>query len=371
MKKFVGGIVFVLIVFSVGMALAGNVNVGVLFPMTGAVAAYGEQAWTGVKLAHQLEPAVLGKKVKLVLVDDKSDKVEAANGAARLIENNKVVAIVGPVTTPNTLAAGPIAEKAHIPIITPSATNVLVTEGKKYVFRVCFIDPFQGKVAAIYAAKNLKAKKAAVLFDIGNAYSVGLAKAFKESFQKLGGKVVGWIHFQTGDQDFTAQLTDLSKKKFDVLYVPGWYTEDALIAKQARELGINVPILSGDGAQAAQLIKIGGKAVEGLTITTHFAEEAAATPLGKKFVSMYRKQYKGTPPALAALGFDAYMVLMDAIKRAKSFDPQKIRNAIASTKRFKGATGVITIDKYGNAVKSAVIEKVKNGKFVYVTTINP
>ncbi|MCD6419302.1 MAG: ABC transporter substrate-binding protein [Synergistetes bacterium] len=361
-----------------GSALAaGVVRLGAVLPMTGAVAAYGQQTWSGIKLAMKLYPTVLGEKIKVVLVDNKSDKVESANAASRLAKEEKVVAVIGAVASSNSLAAGPILEKAHIPMVTPASTNPLVTQGKHYIFRVCFIDPFQGKVAAVYARKVLHAKTAAMLIDRAQDYCVGLANFFKKAFTKMGGKIVAVTYAQTGDQDFTAQLTAIKRKHPDVIYIPNYYTEDALVLKQARELGIKAHFISGDGAQADALWKVGGKAVVGLAFTTHFAEKAVTTKLGKQFVKEYYKVYEKSPPALAALGFDAYMIIRDAIARAKSANPEKIRSALSATKGFKGVTGIINIDEHGNAVKSAVMEKVvwnekaNKGEFKFVTVINP
>ncbi len=358
------------------LVLGGNANaqdvvkVGVDLEMTGAVAAFGQMTWTGIQIAHEMQPTVLGKKVKLVLGDNKSDKIEAANVAQRLIKKDHVVAIIGAVASSHSLAIAPICEENHVPQITPSSTNPLVTQNRKWVFRACFIDPFQGDMLAKFAVNYLHAKTAAVLTDIAQDYSVGLSNFFIKKFTQLGGKVVSHAFYQTGDQDFTAQLTAIKKLHPDVIVIPGYYTEIALIARQARELGIKSTLLAGDGAEAPELVKIGGKAVEGLYYSTHFDEKAAETELGKKYVKIFRKKYHKAPDALGALGFDAYMLLMDAIKRAGSTDPAKIRDALDQTKNFEGVTGIITLVN-GNAVKSGVIRVVKNGKFVYVTTIKP
>ncbi len=373
MKKLSLFLVIALLVLSFGSIsfAAEEVKIGVILPMTGAVAAFGQMTWEGIELANELRPTVLGKPVKLILLDNKSDKVEAANTASRLIEKEHVVAAIGAVASSNTLSAAPIFEKAKVPLITPASTNPLVTQGRKFIFRACFIDPFQGQVAAKFAINNLKAKKAAILVDIAQDYCVGLANFFEKNFKAMGGEIVSKTFCKTGDQDFSAQLTTIKAKNPDVIYIPNYYTEDALIAKQAREMGITAPLLSGDGAQAPQLIEIGGKAVEGMYYTTHFNEKAVSTELGKKYVEIYHKKFNKSPNALGALGFDAYYILLDAIERAGNLDPIKIRDGIAATKDFKGVTGTITIDEHGNAVKSAVIETVKNGKFEFVTVVNP
>ena len=353
-------------------AAAKPIPVGVMLSMTGAGAAYGQMEWVGINVALNMIGTVLGRPLKLYLVDTKSDKIEAANAINRLIKKNKVVAIIGPTISSNALAAAPITEKANVPMISPSATNPMVTQNKKWVFRTCFIDPFQGLVAARYAYNVLKARKAAVIIDIAQDYSVALAKYFTKEFTRLGGKVVIRTFCQSGDQDFTAQISAILPKKPDVLYLPNYYTEDALISIQAKQLKLDVPILSGDGAQAPDLIKIGKKAVEGFMLTGHFHPKGATTGMGKKFINAFKKKYpKKTMTAFHALGADALYVLVDALKRAGSTDPKKLRQAISATRGFQGVSGVISIDKNGNAVKSAVILKVKNGKFHYLATVNP
>ncbi|MBN2514693.1 MAG: ABC transporter substrate-binding protein [Deltaproteobacteria bacterium] len=352
-------------------AAKGTVKIGVYLPMTGPVAAYGQMEWAGVQTANKIMPTVLGKKVELFLVDTKSDKIEAANAVDRLIKKNKVHAIIGEAISGNTLAGGPIADKAKIPMVSPTATNPLVTQNREYVFRVCFIDPFQGEMAAKYAAEKLGAKKAAILVDIAQDYCVGLANFFAKSFIKHGGKVVATAYCQTLDQDFTAQLSSIMAAKPDVLYMPNYYTEVALACKQAAELGLNVPVFTADGAQAPELITIGGKDVEGIIFTGHFAKEAAATELAKKYIDAYEKDTGKEASAFDALGADAYFVLMDAITRAKSVKGDKIRAALASTKNFKAVSGIINIGEDGNAIKSLVLLNVKDGQFRYLATLNP
>ncbi len=349
---------------------AGTIKIGVAFPMTGGIAAFGQMTLNGVKVAEELYPTVLGKKIQLIIADNRSDKTEAANVVSRLIDYNHVVAIIGEIASSHSLAGGAIAEEKHVPLLSPASTNPLVTQGKHYVFRACFIDPFQGHVAAVFAYKHLNARTAVVFTDVVQDYSVGLANFFIKDFSAMGGKVYR-EYYQSGDQDFTAQLTDALNKHPDVLYVPGYYPEIALMARQARQLGYNGPILAGDGAEAPELVKIGGSAVNGVYYTSHFNAQNPFTKVGKEFVKKYEEMYKEAPSALAALGFDSYLLLRDAIKRARSTDPEKIAEALRETKHFEGATGYITIDKYGNTIKSAVVNEVKNGKFTYVTTINP
>lgn len=353
-----------------GMA-ADTIKIGAYLPMTGAVAAYGEMENNGIEIARSMEPEVLGKKIEVILVDTKSDKIEAANAVTLLVEKEKVVGILGEAISGNTMAGNPISEAAKIPSVSPTATNPLVNQGKKYAFRACFIDPFQGEVAARFAKDHLKAKTAAVIIDIAQDYCVGLGNFFVKEFVKNGGKIVSTTYIQTGDQDFSAQLSAVQAAKPDIIYAPNYYTEDALMAKQARDLGIKAPILTGDGAQADALIEIGGAAVEGMYFTGHFHKDAATTERAKEYIKLFEKRFNKEADAFGALGADAYFLLVDAIKRAGSTDGTKVRDALQSTKDFKGVSGVITMGPDGNPIKSMVINKVQDGKFVYVTTVNP
>lgn len=355
-----------------GSAMAKEtIKIGVYLPMTGSVAAYGEMEWAGIRIANEMEPEVLGKKIDLVLVDTKSDKIEAANAMTRLVEREKVVGVLGEAISGNTMAGNPISEKAKIPSVSPTATNPLVNQGKEYAFRACFIDPFQGEVAARFARNELKAETAAVIIDIAQDYCVGLGNFFVKEFVKQGGKIVSTTYIQTGDQDFSAQLSAVQATKPDIIYAPNYYTEDALMAKQARDLGLQQPILTGDGAQADALIEIGGKAVENMYFTGHFHKSAATTERAKEYIKRYEEKYKKEADAFGALGADAYFLLVDAIKRAETTEGPKVRDALAATKDFQGVSGVITMGENGNPIKSMVINKVEDGKFVYVTTINP
>jgi branched-chain amino acid transport system substrate-binding protein len=369
-KMVVAAAALTLLWSAAGVAAKKPILIGVYFPMTGPSAPYGQMGWQGLQLAHKQRPTVLGRPVKLILVDNKSDKVESANAVNRLIRRSHVQAIIGGLTSSNSLAGGPLCEKAKVPMVSPWATNPLVTQGKKYVFRVCFIDPFQGRVAAAFARKTLKAKTAAVLIDKSQDYCVGIAAFFMRAFKKMGGKIVLKTYYQTGDQDFTAQLSAARAAKPDLLYVPGYFAEDALIARQAREQGLKAHLMSGDAAQAPELIKIGKKAVEGLFFTTHFDAQGVVTDQGRRFVKLYLAAYKQTPDSVAALSWDAYNVLLDAIQKAKSLAPDAIVAQLNKVKNYPAVTGVLSIVGH-NAVKPAVILKVKGGKFVYVETVKP
>ncbi len=361
---------FVLLPAGAASALEA-IKIGAYLPMTGAVAAYGEMEWTGIQIAREMEPEVLGRKIDIVLVDTKSDKIEAANAVTLLIEKEKAAVILGEAISGNTMAGNPISEAAKIPSVSPSATNPLVNQGKQFAFRACFIDPFQGEIAARFARNELKAQTAAVIIDIAQDYCVGLGNFFVKEFVKLGGKVVSTTYIQTGDQDFSAQLSAVQAAKPDVIYAPNYYTEDALMAKQARDLGIKVPILTGDGAQADTLLQVGGSAVEEMYFTGHFHKEAAGSQRAKEYIRRFEEKYKKDADAFGALGADAYFLLVDAIRRAGSTDGVAVRDALAATRNFEGVSGLISMGENGNPIKSMVINKVQNGKFVYVTTVNP
>lgn len=355
-----------------------TVKVGVFEPMTGANAAGGAMEVEGIKLANQLYPTVkVGEKeykIELVVVDNKSDKVEAANAAQRLVDQDKVNVVLGSWGSSLSMAAGPIVKDKKIPAIALSATNPLVTRGNDYYFRVCFIDPFQGTVMANYAVKQLHARKAVIVREVSNDYSVGLAKYFADTFKKLTGDqgaILGELNYNTNDQDFTAQLTTLKSMKPDVIFAPGNYTESALVIKQASELGITAPFLGGDTWEAPEFLDVGKKATEGATFSTFFATEVPITDTSKTFLDAYRKQYGKEPAAVTALGFDGYLVARAAVEKAGSLDGAKIRDALASTKDFPGAAGLITFDENRDATKSAVIKTVKGGKFTYLTTVQP
>lgn len=356
--------------FSRPVLAQSDIRLGVYLPMTGGVAAFGKMEWAGIQVANSMEPEVLGKKVDLVLLDTKSEQIEASNVVSLFVEM-KVAGIIGEAISANTMAGNPISEKAHIPSVSPTATNPLVTQGKKYAFRACFIDPFQAEVAARFVRNDLKAKTAVLIIDHSQDYSVGLGNFFAKEFEKLGGKIVSKTFILTGDQDFSAQLSSIQASKPDLIYAPIYYTEDALLAKQARDLGINTPIVTGDGAQADQLIQIGGKAVEGMYFTGHFHKDAATTERAKKFKKLYEAKYKEEISAFSALGADAYFLLVDAIKRAGSTEGPKVRDALAGTKDLQGVSGSLTMGPDGNPIKSVVIDKVEKGKFVYVTTVTP
>lgn len=354
-------------------ALPDEVRIGVWEPLTGNLAAGGAQKLEGDKLANEMRPTVLGKPVRLIVVDNKSDKVEAANSMARLIEQEKVAAVLGCYGSSLAIAGINVSEKAKIPVL-PDASSPLVTQGRQYVTRTNYQDPFAGKVMAKYAVEKLGAKTAAIIQDVAQDYSIGLSSYFRNAFQELTGdpnSIVAVVSYNTGDQDFTAQLNYVKSKNPDVIFVPGYYGDGALLAKQAREMGIKQPLLGGDAWEAPELIEVGGKDAEGLTFCSHFAREAATSEKAKKFVEAYESKYGKTVNAYSAIAFDNYNLLLDAIEKVGSLDTEAINKELRSTKNWEGVTGVITIDETGNPIKPAPILRVENGEFHYVCTIEP
>lgn len=357
-----------------GAAGSDPIVVGEFASLTGKEAAFGQSSHKGTQLAiDELNErgGVLGRKFLLKTEDTQSKAGESATVVKKLISREKAVAILGEVASGRSLEAAPICQSSKVPMISPSSTNPRVTEMGDYIFRVCFIDPFQGTVMATFAQKTLKARKVALMTDVAAPYSVGLADFFKERFVKDGGTIVVEQKFSSGDKDFKAQLTAIKSSNPEAIFAPCYYTEAALITRQARDLGITVPIFGGDGWEAPELIQIGGKAMENTYYSTHYSPDAS-TPAIQEFVKKYKaKNNNEIPDAMAALGYDSALVLADAIKRAGTTDGAKVREALAATKDFEGVTGKTTIDAQRNATKAAVIIAVKNGKFEYVETIAP
>jgi branched-chain amino acid transport system substrate-binding protein len=351
-----------------------TIKVGEFASLTGKEAAFGQSSHKGTELAiEELNAAggVLGRKFELITEDNRSTAGESATIVKKLITRDKVVAILGEVASSRSLEAAPRAQEAQIPMISPSSTNPKVTETGDYIFRVCFIDPFQGGLLAGYAQRTLKAKKAAILSDVSADYSVGLAKFFREAFVAGGGTIVSEQKYTGADKDFKAQLTAIKGSQPDVIMVPGYYNEVGLIVAQARQLGIKVPLIGGDGWEAPQLLELAGaQALQDTYYSTHFSPESTE-PLAQKFVAAYKAKYNETPDAMAALGYDSAMVLADAIRRAGTTEGPKLRDALATTSGFPGATGVTTLNEKRDATKPAVIITVKEGRFQYVETISP
>jgi branched-chain amino acid transport system substrate-binding protein len=350
-----------------------EIRVGEFGSLTGGTATFGTTTHEGILMAVDevnLAGGINGKLVKLITEDDQGKPEEAATVVEKLITRDHVHAVLGEVASSNSLAAAPIAQRNKVPMISPSSTNPKVTAQGDYIFRVCFIDPFQGKVMAKFARETLHAKTAAVLRDKSADYSVGLADVFVREFTAMGGSVLIDQAYQAKDVDFKAQLTTIKQKKPDLLYVPGYYTEVGLIAKQARQSGISVPMLGGDGWESPELYAIGGKALEGSYFSNHCAPDSKEKQV-RDFVAKHKAKYHKDPGALTMLGYDAALVLFDAIKRASSLKGEDLKHAIASTRGFSGVTGKITLDADRNAVKSAVVLKIHGGKDVYMSTVNP
>jgi len=353
---------------------ANAIVIGEFASLTGKEAAFGQSSHKGTALAvEEINAAggVLGKPLKLVYEDNRSTPGESATIVKKLISRDKVVAILGEVASGRSLEAAPICQQYKIPQISPSSTNPKVTEVGDYIFRVCFIDPFQGLVMAKFAKDTLKVKQVAVLYDAAAPYSDGLSRFFRERFTADGGTIVTVKSFNSGDKDFKPQLTAIKALNPQAIFVPCYYTEAALIAVQARQLSLTVPIFGGDGWEAPELLQIGGAAMEGTYYSTHYSAEDAA-PAVQNFVTKFKAKNNGeTPDAMAALGYDSVFVLADAIKRAGGTDTAKVRDALAQTRDFAGVTGKTTMDAQRNATKPAVILTIKDGKFKYVETISP
>jgi branched-chain amino acid transport system substrate-binding protein len=353
---------------------APPIKIGQYGAFSGKEAAFGVSARKGVILAFEEANAaggVLGRQVELIAEDNQSKAGESATIARKFVSRDKVVAVLGGNVSVNSLEAAPILQNAKVPMIAISSTNPRVTEMGNHIFRVCFIDPFQGAVLAKFARNTLHAQRAAIITSISNPYSVGISKVFRERFTAAGGVITAEQKHSEGDKDFRAQLTAIKAAGVDCIFHSSNYTEGALICIQARQLGLDVPIFGGDAWEAPQLIEIGGKAVEGTYYSTHGSPESTAAEV-RNFVEKFRARWDGeTPDSIAALGYDAAGMLFAALKRAGTTDSAALRDALATTRDFPGVTGRITIDPQRNASKSAVIIAVKDGKFVYVETVEP
>ncbi len=350
-----------------------EIVVGHYGSMTGSTAHFGQDTDRGIRMAldeANAKGGALGKKLRLVTLDDRGDSAEAANAVNRLIDVEKVSAVLGEVASSLSLAGGRVAQRRKIPMISPTSTNPKVTEVGDYIFRVCFIDPFQGKVMATFARNNLKLSKVAILKDVKNDYSIGLADAFKTSFTALGGSIVAEQAYSQNDTDFSAQVTAIRGTGAEAIFVPGYYSEVGSIARTADRLGLKIPLLGGDGWDSPDLFTIGGDAINGSYFSDHFAPDVA-TDKAKAFVANFTTKYGQAPTGLAALGYEAAEVLVDAITRAGKVDPTAIRDALAATKDFEAITGKITMDAHRNPLKSAVVLKIEGGKAKFETSIAP
>ena len=350
-----------------------TIKLGEFASMTGKEAVFGQNVNKGTLLAIEESNAaggVLGRTLELITEDDQSKPGESATVVKKLISRDKVVVILGEITSGRTLEAAPIAQAAKIPLISPGATNVEVTAKGNYIFRICFIDDFQGTVMAKFARDTLQLKRVAILSSVSSAQSVGLAKYFRERFTSASTAIAAEQKYSEGEKDFRAQLTAIKAAGADGIFVPGYYAEAALICKQARDLGLTLPLLGVDGWESPDLLAIAGAAAEGCYLSTHFSPESKA-PVVVAFNERYQKRWGISANALSVLGYDATMLAIDAIRRAGSTDGAKIRDALAATKDYPAVTGAITFDTNRNPTKNAVVLTVKNGTFTFVQDVSP
>lgn len=352
-----------------------SIRVGVYGDLTGATSIFGTSTFNGVKLAFKeinASGGVMGRKFFIIMEDDQGRPETAKMVVEKLISFNKVHAIIGEVASSNTLAAAPVAQEDRIPMLTPSSTNPRVTEVGDYIFRACFIDPFQGEAMAKFAFNELKLRRVAIIKDLSSNYSQGLSENFKNTFTKLGGKILTEQGYVQSDQDFKPQLRAVRRLKPDAIYLPGYYGEAAIIAKEARGLKMNMPLIGGDGWDSPELWKLGGAALGNSYITNHFAVDNNAVEV-QSFVKKYEAEFGEKPDSLAALGYDAAYMLADAFRRADSTDGKKVRDALAQTRDFNGVTGKSYLNASRNAIKPAVIQKLnpQNSSFVYHSTVQP
>src|SRR5881275_1023429 len=359
----------------VGAGAKGPIVVGEVGSMTGTEATFGTSSDRGIQLAVtevNEGGGIKGRQIQIIALDDEGKPEEAATAATRLIASEHVTALLGEVASTRSLFMAPKAQAAKVPMVSPSSTNEKVTQVGDYIFRACFIDPFQGYVMAKFATETLKLKKAAIHRDVRNDYSVGLAKVFNDNFTKLGGQIVDNESYSSGDVDFKAQLTNIKGAAPNALYVPGYYTDVGLIARQAREVGLTVPLLGGDGWDSEKLYEIGGAALDGCYFSNHYSVDDPS-PRIQEFVAKFKKAYGGqVPDSLAAQAYDAAGMLFDAMKRAKDISGPSIRDALAQTKDYRGVTGDITMDEKRNATKPAVVLRIAHGgKYEFAGRVLP
>ncbi|EIL6484905.1 ABC transporter substrate-binding protein [Campylobacter coli] len=353
---------------------AKTINLGVVLPLTGPVAAYGQDVFNGIELANKLNAKLdNGDEVKLIVIDTKGDKLETTSAVNRLIAQDKVIGIIGEATTPNTIQAISIVEDKKIPLIAPVASGDKLLEGKKYASRVCFSDSFQGDKFASYVTKELNLKNAVVIIDQSNVYSLGLAKAFEKSLKENGGKVIKKLAISSGDKDFRAVVSQLKSLNPDFVYMPIYHPEAALIARQTKQIGFDKLLAAGDGVNNQTFIDLGSTAVNGVVFTDSFDSSNPSTARGKTFINEYEK-IKGNAnlPAFSAMGADAYYVMLNAMNACQNtLTSECINEKIHQTSNYEGVGGIISIDASGNAIRPVVIKEIQDGKQVYKTLINP
>ena len=374
MKKLLALVAVSLFVFScTKKANENEILIGSYSSNTGATATFGVFQLNGTEMAiEEINAAggVNGKKIKHINYDNKSDGDETLAVVNRLISQDKVVAILGEATSGRSKIGAQVAQQHQVPMLTSSATNPDVTKVGNFIFRACFIDPFQGMVMAKFMTENLKLKKAAVLRDIKNDYSVGLSDIFTEKLKAAGGEIVTDISYQEGDIDFKSQLTAIKAKNPEAIFVPGYYNEVALIAKQAKELGMTQPLLGGDGWSSPKLFEIAKEAINGNYFSNHYTTEST-DPKTQNFVKAFKAKYNKDADVMAALAYDAVYLLVEAIKNTKEATPANIRDELAKIKDFHGVTGKMSMNENRDAVKSAVVVQVQGNDYKFITSVNP
>lgn len=370
----VQSILFLMLLIAMGCQnKSDKIVIGNFGSMTGAEATFGISTRDGIILAMEewnKAGGLLGKQIELKAYDNQGKPEEARLSVEKLINIDNVVAVLGEVASTRSLAGAPVAQQYKVPMISPSSTNPLVTQKGDYIFRVCFIDPFQGEVMAKFAFNSLKLKKAAILRDSKSDYSMGLATYFIKTFEGLGGQIVADEKYVSGDVDFKAQLTNIKSHQPEFIFVPGYYTEVGLIARQAREQGIKVPLMGGDGWDSEKLVEIGGDSINGSYFSNHYTVEDPR-PEVQNFIKNYQARFGSKPDALAASGYDAAVILFQTIKSTGSIEAKAIRDGLAQVKNFQGVTGIISINEKRDATKSAVVLQVQGKNFKFVETVNP
>lgn len=373
---------------------SGEIRIGEYGSMTGSRATFGTSTHRGILMAvDEVNAAggIEGTAIRLLSEDDQGRPEEAATAVNKLISQDRVIAVLGEVASSASLAAAPIAQKAGVPMVSPSSTNERVTQTGDYIFRVCYIDPFQGRVMARFTANSLRLSQVAILRDLRNDYSIGLANVFKSTFESLGGTITSDQSYQEGDTDFRAFLTTILATNPQAIFVPGYYTEVGLIARQSRDLGFTGPLLGGDGWVSPTLIEIGGPALEGCYFSNHYATDDP-NPLVQDFITRYRERLKETPDGMAALGYDAARMLIHVLRQIAKDDPDtfahlqgsvspseparqtalaRLRDGLAGVSAFPGVTGSISIDEQRNAVKPIVVLQIKDADLRLVERIAP
>ncbi len=348
-----------------------SLKMGVFLSMSGGTATFGQETYNGMKMAIDELNAKKDINIKAVLEDEKSEPADAANAVRKLVNVDKVDVVLGSVASSNTSAAAPIAQAAKVPLLSPASTNVKVTEVGDYISRICFVDDFQGFAMAKFAVEDLKTKTAAIVTDSSSDYSQGLAASFKDTFQKLGGKVVVEVSYSQKDQDFSSQLTKIRTKKPDIIFVPGYYTEVGNMIRQAKNLKITSKFMGGDGWSSPKLFELAGDAIVGNYFAAHFSDQDP-DPKVQNFVKGYQKKFGAVPSDMSALGYDSVFVVADAVKRSgNKVDKEALKNAINATKGFVGVTGTISLDAKRNATKPLVILQTQKDRATFFKRVNP